>query len=99
MSTQSIILGAGTTPAEKLPARSSSTTEAKLGHEFAKRREQIRRVLQPLLDTNEAFTGFCTDPEAVLRFTVDPAHHSTLFTRQSPLADVWTDSINEILER
>ena len=99
MSNQTSMFGAGTTPAEELPARPSTSTEAALEHEFAERKEQLKRVLQPLLDANEAFTGFCTDPEAVLRFGIEPAHHSKLFTRQYLLADVWTDSINEIPER
>jgi len=99
MSKQTNMFGAGTTPPEELPARPSTSTDALLEQEYEKEREKIRRALKPMLDYNESITGFCTDPEAVLRFTVAEEHHSRLFTRQYALASVWTDSISEILER
>ena len=74
----------GGIPTQELPTRVSTSMPAELEAEYAGLRQHILSDIKPLLDKNEAFTGFCTDPEAVLDFTVDKKHHARLFTRQYP---------------
>ena len=92
-------MGVGNIPNQELPTRVRTSTAETLEKEYSVFRERILASLKPLLDKNAAFTGFCSDPEAVLDFTVDKIHEARLFTRQYPLADAWEKSINEILDR
>ena len=92
-------IGAGSIPAQELPVRPFTSTSSALEQQYSILRARIIERIKPITDINKELKGFCTHPEAVLHFTVADEHHDKLFTRQYPLAQVWTKAINEILER
>lgn len=91
--------GVGSIPPQELPTRPSTTTPQELEQEYAEMRGRILEHLAPLLKVNADIKGFCSDPEAVLRFSIAEEHRDRLYTRQYPLADVWTNMIKEVIER
>ena len=82
--------GEGHIPQSEQPARIATSTPAELEQEYNIQRDRIMK-LSHIIDAckhNEAITGFCSIPEAVLKLKLDPERGSpsNLYARQYPLS-------------
>ncbi len=62
-------------------------------------RDQLVAALQPLLQHNQAITGFCTDEASVVSFTVPPDKISKLYRKQYKTPESVMPAVDEILQR
>ena len=84
---------------DDVPTRPHSTTPAELEAQHGPLRATLMQQLQQILAENERLEGFCTHPDAVLKFTVAPENRSKLYHRQYPLAQALVEGAHEIVMR
>ena len=91
--------GVGALPEYERPHRTTLSTAAEVEDEYRRRREEIMKCIQPLLDENASITGFCTLPESVVKLHVDPTKKDKLFRRPYPIPQAVLTLVREVIQR
>lgn len=86
-------------PPGELPARMSTYTPPDIKMANVEKQAEIMLRCKPLLDINEALTGFCTHKDAMVKLSVLPEHEKLLYRKQYPYAHALFDAIDAIVKR
>ena len=89
----------GTLPADQQPMKVVTQTPAHLEAEYAPKRAHIIDVLDPLLNVNSKFTGFCSDPLSIVELSVLPCNQRRVFRAQYSLARSLYVAIDDVIQR
>ena len=95
--------GSGGSPVEEQPIRVLTSTPPELQQQYSTERNRIltSHDIAAAITRNEAITGFCNLPEAVLKLKLDPQLDSPthLYSRQYPLGKRAIDAAQTIISR
>jgi len=91
--------GIGEIPDQEQPTRLTLSTPAELEIEYLPRRLLLLAHLKTILEFNEALTGFCNLPEAIVELKVNPDLLHTLYRRQYPLAHMLIELAHPVIMR
>ena len=91
--------GIGEIPDQEQPTRLTLSTPAELEVEYLPRRLLLLAHLKTVLDFNEALTGFCNLPEAIVELKVNPDLLHSLYRRQYPLAHMLIELAHPVIMR
>ena len=86
-------------PADEQPNRIQVSTPAELDKEYSIKREVLLKELSPLLQENNAITGFCNLAESVVKLEINPELKHKLFRRQYPIAQALHEPTTAVIDR
>jgi transposase InsO family protein len=95
--------GEGHIAASEQPTRVATSTPSELEQEYSNQRERIMNLphIMAARNHNEAITGFCNIPEAILKLKLDPERGSptALYARQYPLSQRCIEAAEPVIKR
>jgi hypothetical protein len=87
------------TPADEQPNRIQVSTPTELDKEYSTKRDVLLKELSPLLQENNAITGFCNLAESVVKLEINPELKNKLYRKQYPIAQTLHDPTTAVIDR